>query len=343
MSLNFPLSPVVGQLFPSPAVPGMPQYVWDGTAWNTGPVNNVGRSFLHNGLFNVQQRGQGPWTVNSWTADRWSMFYNASQTMSTSIIALTDANRASIGDEAAVSALRAVFTGNATAGSWIGMEHHIEGIRRLAGKTVTVSFWAFAASGAPKLGMSIDQNFGSGGSPSAYVPGVGQSVTISTTPTRYSLTFNIASASGKTLGTNNNDFTDLVLWFSGEASNNSYTGSVGVQSGTFTLWGIQLELGSTATTLEKLDPQADLANCQRFYQTGRFNFGAVGSAGVNCEHEQTLPVTMRATPTLTTSGVAVQGGTANITTFPSSINVGLLNTSTGGIWYIGNYTLSADL
>jgi hypothetical protein len=36
MSLNFPSSPTIGQVYPSPVVPGAPQYVWDGTVWNSG-------------------------------------------------------------------------------------------------------------------------------------------------------------------------------------------------------------------------------------------------------------------------------------------------------------------
>ena len=43
--------------------------------------------------------------------------------------------------------------------------------------------------------------------------------------------------------------------------------NVGVQSGSIAIWGVQLEIGSVATPLEKPDPQQDLAKCQRFYQT----------------------------------------------------------------------------
>ena len=32
-ALDFPNSPSVGQLFPSPAIAGVPQYKWDGTVW----------------------------------------------------------------------------------------------------------------------------------------------------------------------------------------------------------------------------------------------------------------------------------------------------------------------
>jgi hypothetical protein len=34
MALDFPNTPTVGQIFPSPAAPGVPQFVWDGAAWS---------------------------------------------------------------------------------------------------------------------------------------------------------------------------------------------------------------------------------------------------------------------------------------------------------------------
>ena len=43
MAMNFPLSPVVGQLFPSPPVAGQPVYQWDGEKWTvlTGGTSPV--------------------------------------------------------------------------------------------------------------------------------------------------------------------------------------------------------------------------------------------------------------------------------------------------------------
>lgn len=51
MGINFPNAPTVGQLHPQPAVPGVPVYRWDGTAWVTGSADTVGtgavvRSYL---------------------------------------------------------------------------------------------------------------------------------------------------------------------------------------------------------------------------------------------------------------------------------------------------------
>jgi hypothetical protein len=35
MGFNFPLAPTVGTIYPTPAIAGAPQYVWDGVAWKT--------------------------------------------------------------------------------------------------------------------------------------------------------------------------------------------------------------------------------------------------------------------------------------------------------------------
>jgi len=47
MGINFPASPAINDLYPTPAVPGVPQYKWDGTAWAAtvqDPLQYVKRS-----------------------------------------------------------------------------------------------------------------------------------------------------------------------------------------------------------------------------------------------------------------------------------------------------------
>ncbi|HEY2417586.1 MAG TPA: hypothetical protein VGH84_06675 [Steroidobacteraceae bacterium] len=311
-----------------------------------GALHDVGRNLLHNPLFNVQQRGQGPWTTTSYTLDRWQLAMSL-DTVNVSTLAISDAQRAAIGDEQAYFAPVNTFTGNAGAGAYNFIRQPIEGLRRLAGKTVTVSFWAWDSAGALRLGVSLLQLFGTGGSPSPVVAMNGIAVTLSTTPTRYSATFNVPSASGKTLGTNGDDCTYVNLWYSSGATNNTAAGGIGVQSGTINLWGVQLEIGSVATPLEKPDPRYDLSNCQRFYQTGAMiNIGVELTAGAAHQIGASLLGSMRATPTM----VVASNSNANITGF----SLGALNASyvfTGGSVSAGNtlttinitFTASADL
>jgi hypothetical protein len=44
MSLDFPNSPTVGQIFPSPAIANVPQWQWDGTEWAPAGAGGSGGS-----------------------------------------------------------------------------------------------------------------------------------------------------------------------------------------------------------------------------------------------------------------------------------------------------------
>jgi len=264
-------------------------------------LHDVGRNLLHNALFNVQQRGTGPWTATgNYTADRWVQLLGTGDTISTSITSHSDASRAQIGDESAQSLLNVTFTGSANAAGFTVINQRIENTRRLSGKTVTVSFWAAANSGTPRIGLSIEPYYGSGGT--AFTPGAGQSVVISTAWTRYSFVWPVPSMSGITVGTAGTDYVNLFLWLSSGANNANRSGNVGVQSGQVFIWGIQLEIGSVATPVEKLDPRMDWANCQRFYQTGQIALAAYQNTGFGIYAPYPLPVQMRAAPTVVSVG-----------------------------------------
>ena len=282
-------------------------------------LHDVGRNYVHNSMFNIAQRGAGPFTTfGTTTLDRW-LLSGVTDVANTSQGALGDAGRAEIGDEEAGFFWLNNFTGNAAAGAYHRLDQRIENVRRLAGKTVTVSFWARYTAGTPKIGININQNFGTGGSPSAggAVLATGNTVTLSSTWTRYSSTIAIPSVAGKTLGTNiGTDFSALSIWFSSGATNNAAAGNIGVQSGTVNLYGVQLELGPTATPLEKLDPVTQLQQCQRFYTAlpGLIVQSYAGAGqGFNCTF--LFPVTMRANPQITfasqtyfnASGLSING------------------------------------
>jgi hypothetical protein len=313
----------------------------------TPTFDNVGRNKIHNALFNIQQRGAGAFTTNAaYTADRWQMFLT-SDTFSTTLAALSDADRTAIGNEEAAYYLNAAVTGNAAAGAFSQLVQKIENVRRLANKTVTVSFYAKASSGTPKIGVNVQQSFGTGGSPSATVnvAATGTPVTLSTSWARYSATFSLPSISGKTLGSNFDTSTILNLGFSSGATNNAFYGNIGVQTATFQLFGVQVEGGSAATPLETLDPPMDLANCQRFYQT--FAVFALGynAAGGNVWGTWPFAVVMRGTPSITYSGQSYANASALAT---YSVNAAAIVTqatvtATGQAAGSGTVALTADL
>jgi len=297
-------------------------------------------------MFNITQRGPGPFTTATYTVDRWLTGLNT-DTVSVTQVAASDTDRAAIGDESVQNVLQNVFTGNAAAGAYNQLVQRLENIRWLAGKVMVLSFWAKANAGSPKLGINLLQNFGTGGSPSANVRAfaTGSSVTLGTTWAKYALTIAIPSIAGKTLGSNSNDFTQLEIWYSSGATNNAAAGNIGVQSGTIQLWGMQLEFGTIATALEMRQHTIEAALCQRFYQIIPFSIGGYNTAGNAIWQTITHLGSMRTTPTPNVAGgVLVNGSGAVLNALGNNASrVGLTMTATGPGSYVGTLILDAEL
>lgn len=365
MALDFPNTPTTGAIYSSS--PGGPAWQWDGVKWvsigtpgATGAAGALGgRNIFHNPYFNVQQRGAGPWSSSSgstvFTADRW--FIASNDTNSVTIVAAADADRAVIGDEAVSNLWQLAFTGSSTSGSYTLFIQRSEGVRRFGNKPVTMSFWARATTGNPRIGVGYGQNFGGGGSPSAMVYGTwGVTPALSTTWQRYSFTATVLSTAGKTLGTTaGTDYFQPEFWFSDQGTYSSRSQGIGVQSGTVQLWGMQLEIGSQATPLEKIDYATDVQNCQRFFfamaPPGGYGAGWGGvmpASGNNLEATFTYPVMMRTTPTITFTAIGTPSGVASIQAYnQSNMATAILMQSnvanTGYGYWNGTISFSADL
>jgi hypothetical protein len=135
-----------------------------------------------------------------------------------------------------------------------GLYQAIESVRTFAGQTVTISFWAKCDS-ARTGAILVQQNFGTGGSPSASVTVTDTAVSYTSSWERYTLTVAIPSIAGKTLGTAGNDLLNIQLFHT------SASGS------TFDIWGVQVEAGSTASPFQTASGSigGELALCQRYY------------------------------------------------------------------------------
>ena len=102
------------------------------------------------------------------------------------------------------------------------------------------------------------------------------------------------------------------------------TSVVGTNGATFYITGVQLEKGSTATSFDYRPYGTELALCQRYYATGNYpvmrNFTGTTIA---VSTSVTLPVTMRATPTVTASVGTVETAYSNvISSYQTSIGSG---------------------
>jgi hypothetical protein len=294
----------------------------------------------------IAQRGQVNFTASGYTLDRWLLIPNL-DTVNVAQSALGDVARAAIGDEDAFWCLTNTFTGNAGAAASTSVVQRMEHVRRLSNQTITISFYA-NANAALKLGLNVVQNFGTGGSPSGAVTvlATGAQFTLSTTWTRYSVTVAVPSIAGKTLGTNNDDFTSIQFWYSSGATNNAQAGNIGVQSGSINLWGVQVELGSVATPLERVNTDVDWQICQRYYQKGRLVWTGYGNAGQGAYFSSNLPVIMRSVaPIVTPTGVTLANcGNLSAGTYDNSqVWMLVMATTTGAFTASVSYTASAEL
>src|SRR5574343_241728 len=80
-----------------------------------------------------------------------------------------------------------------------------------SGKYITVSFWAKSSVANKKIGILVDQLYGTGGSPSGTEVLTGTTFTLTSTLTRYSCTFATNTLTGKTFGTNNDDSLQILF------------------------------------------------------------------------------------------------------------------------------------
>jgi hypothetical protein len=302
--------------------------VWSSSDANdiTGTINTTaapyaaGKNKIINGDFYVNQRSFSSTTTSfAFGFDRFNISYSGG-TFTYSAQTFT-VGEAPVSGYEGKNFARLAITGQTTSAQYAIFEHKIESVRTLAGQTATISFWAKAASGTPKVAVELIQNFGSGGSPSSQVFTYAGQVTLSTSWARYSVTIAVPSISGKTFGTDGSDRLTLGLWVSGGSDYNSRTGSLGLQTATIDVWGFQLEQGSTATAFQTATGtiQGELAACQRYLPAIYGGTGAGGMIG-NALSTNTpyfaipFPSTARVAPTgITTSGTfnAYVGGTAS--------------------------------
>ncbi|HET7713921.1 MAG TPA: hypothetical protein VFK94_06950 [Patescibacteria group bacterium] len=264
-----------------------------------------GRNAIRNGDMGVAQRGDGAFTTTDvYTTDGWRKEHIGG---THSITRSATGMGSGPGLNGARASLQSVVSGQSAVSEYARIIHRIESVRTLAGKQVTLSFLAAAGSGTPKLGISIEQYFGTGGTPSATVDTAIQAITLSTSWTVYSVTFTVPSISGKTLGTSGNDFLQICFWYSAGTNFAARASSIGIQNATIDFTDVQLEAGSVATAFERLPQQVQLAWCQRYFQRFGPGLGLEGwGVGIGINTTQVavavpLIVEMRAVPTLSES------------------------------------------
>jgi len=282
----------------------------------------MGRQAIINGNFDVWQRGTSGTGVGGGvtTADRWQMYATADggtlPTITQSRQTLTAGDLLNsfyhfrIAPDGAGSSL-----GNATIGETYNKIEY--GTRNLCGngKKVTVSFWARASVAGKKLGVMLEQSYGSGGSPTATEVINGTNFTLTSSWAKYTYTFTTNTLAGKTFGTANDDSLILEFWYAWGSTFQSRFGAGSAEnfggSGTIDIAQVQLCAGDVALPFMPKSYNQELLDCYRYYyritsQTAYSIFGVGNVTGAGGGTFQVkFPVTMRLKPAaLEQSGTA---------------------------------------
>ena len=281
----------------------------------------AGKNAIINGAFNVWQRGTSftVTTTKTYTADRFASEFSgtgATRTVSQQTFTPGAAPVAGYESQYFLRYNRSV-AGTSPADY---LTYRIEDARTFAGQTVTISYWAKAASAMSLVDVTFYQEFGSGGSATVTTSTGAKAIT--TSWVRYTTTLAIPSVSGKTIGTGS----DLAIYFALPTS------------GTFTfdIWGVQIESGSVATAFQTATGtlQGELAACQRYYfrlggnQVYQVLGGGTANGTTQCDVQTPLPVTMRVIPSsVDYSTVALQQKGGSPLNAVTSVTLGLQSPS----------------
>ena len=320
----------------------------DGLKTQGQHLTPYGKNYIINGGFDYWNYATSQTTGGYGSDDRWRNG-NAGSTKVHSMVNSTDTERALFNSS---KFSRTEVTSVAGAGNTVIKHQKIENITKLAGKTVTLSFWAKADS-SKNIAIDIQQVFGNGGTPSAPINGIGaQLIALTNTWQKKTITIQIPSIIGKTLGTDgvNTSSTELYFWFDAGSNFNARTASLGQQSGTFDIAEVKLEEGSVATPWTPYEGEfgGELQACQRYYEVVPFinwaySVGATtGAAGVLVK----FTAIKRASPTAGTITVTSSIGTNTYSIDSIGTSVARLvynSTQAGIVGATGSVPFSAEL
>ena len=211
-----------------------------GNAFNDGALSN--RNLIINGAMQVWQRGTSHSTSGYGSVDRWQQLNNTLLSRSTDVPT----------DEGFQYSSKVDFAGSADSNFVQNIEN---GIGLTSGKSVTLSFWAKATGTITRFENVFfinNTNFGVITAPA---------VSITNTWQRHTLTVTIPTYPAA-------QYSDVLqIRFDLDP----------LESGSYYITGVQLEVGDTATPFEHRSYGDELARCQRYYFTTWPSGTAIGT------------------------------------------------------------------
>jgi hypothetical protein len=295
----------------------------------------TGRNIVINGAMQVAQRGTQTDQTSGYTAcDRWNFIESGSTVITTSQSTDTPASQ---GFANSLKVDVTTASGTPSASHYAIIRQKLEGqdLQHLlygtsSAKKITLSFWVKS----PKTGKQYVELYHTD---AAYHNQQSYTIAAANTWQYVSLTYN----GYETTAFDNDNGNSLMIQYwlmtgsdytSGTTTENTwhntnanrFSGLVNVVDNTANNWfltGVQLEVGETATPFEHEDYGTTLAKCQRYYQriqgisTSQIEVatGVVSGADRILRAMSDLKVTMRASPTLSASGLTGYDGSQNPT------------------------------
>jgi hypothetical protein len=297
---------------------------------DTSRMDQAGfRNVIINGNMDIWQRGTST-SATGYNADRWT--YSRDGTGPVHTISKQAATEAALLNVGVSNWLNIAVTTAPTGQTFNQLIQKIEGVRTLAGRQATLSFWA-KASASVSVSTIVAQNFGTGGSPSATVNVALGASAITTTPQRFVLPLTLATIAALTRGTNNDDTLQVVF----NLPLNSLAN--------ISITGVQLEPGAVATPIERRPEELELGLCQRYFQAGTVWLSTTATGTQNIGYFETFGTPMRVAPTIVWSGAGYTNA-SGITATNMAVNgfIALAAAAASGMSYFtGNYTATAEL
>jgi len=292
-----------------------------GNAYSDGALSN--RSLIVNGAMTIDQRNGGSAVnnANSYTLDRWYFMQGqASNTVAHNV----EQSSTAPADFLNSLKITVATAADPSTSNYTSLFHRVEGYNSAqlnyglsTASTSTLSFWVYS---------SVTGTFGVALQNSAATRSYVGTYTINASNTWEQKTISIQ---GDTSGTwvKNNGIGLGIYWdigvgtaqstTAGTWQSGNYLGLTGgaklcqTSGATFYLTGVQLEVGDTATPFEHRSYGDELARCQRYYYQRDYTINNYEPIKFPCWSGSTstlvgewkLPVTMRASPTVTNNGV----------------------------------------
>jgi hypothetical protein len=317
------------------------------------------RNKIINGKMEIAQRGTSFAAASGYTLDRWQI-----DASSSAVLTASQQNDVPSSNEFQNSLRTAVTTADSSiaAGEFARFQYKLEGynVREFIGKTFTLSFWVRSSkTGIHCVGMrnsGADRSYVGEYTINAANTWEQKSITVTggfpSTGTwdwtnGVGIGLNFMLACGSTFQTT------AGAWqtgnFLGSANQVNCLDTIG---NIFAITGVQLEVGSVATPFEHRPFGAELALCQRYYETGSVG-DPVGvsyglAAGSNYKvKDVSFAETKRATPTIVLSSLTYvqSSGAASNSVDTKGFTVSINSTFNNSHIRLdtGVYTASAEL